>query len=44
MEVPEDEIPKLKEDLKAKYNAIPIMIDDDVADRHYNGFSSKWWR
>ncbi|KAF1963620.1 alpha,alpha-trehalose-phosphate synthase 1 [Byssothecium circinans] len=40
LEVPEEEIPSLKEDLKSKYNAIPIMLDDDIADRHYNGFSN----
>lgn len=40
LEIPEDEIPLLKERLKDEYNAIPIMLDDDLADRHYNGFSS----
>jgi trehalose 6-phosphate synthase len=41
LEVPEEEIPTLKDQLKEQYNAVPIMLDDDVADRHYNGFSSK---
>jgi len=39
--VPENEIGHLKERLKEEYNAVPIMLDDDLADKHYNGFSSK---
>jgi trehalose 6-phosphate synthase len=27
--------------LKEEYNAVPIMLDDELADRHYNGFSSR---
>ena len=41
LEVPEDEIATLKTQLKEEHNAIPIMLDDELADRHYNGFSSK---
>lgn len=41
LEVPENEIGLLKERLKEEYNAVPIMLDDDLADKHYNGFSSK---
>lgn len=40
LEVPEDEIGMVKDRLKEEYNAIPIMLDDELADRHYNGFSS----
>ncbi|KAF2101782.1 glycosyl transferase [Rhizodiscina lignyota] len=40
LEVPEDEIKKLKEQLKEEYNAVPIMLADELADRHYNGFSN----
>lgn len=40
LEVPENETPTLKKRLKEEYNAIPVMLDDDLADRHYNGFSS----
>ena len=40
LEVPENEIPTLKKRLKDEYNAVPIMLDDELADRHYNGFSS----
>lgn len=42
MEVPEDEIGTLKSRLKEEYNAVPVMLDDELADRHYNGFSSMW--
>lgn len=41
LEVPEDEISTLKDQLKQQYNAVPVMLDDELADRHYNGFSSK---
>lgn len=40
LEIPEDEIPTLKQQLKEEHNAIPIMLDDELADRHYNGFSN----
>ncbi|KAF2835728.1 glycosyltransferase family 20 protein [Patellaria atrata CBS 101060] len=40
LEVPENEVPLLKRRLKEKYNAIPIMLEDELADRHYNGFSN----
>ena len=39
-EVPADEIRTLKNKLKDEFNAVPIFLDPDVADRHYNGFSS----
>ena len=41
IEVPDSEAAPLKERLIEEYNAIPIFIDDELADRHYNGFSSK---
>lgn len=42
LEVPENEISTLKDRLKEDYNAVPIMLEDELADRHYNGFSSKY--
>lgn len=41
LEVPEEEIPVVKRRLKDEYGAVPVFIDDDLADRHYNGFSSE---
>jgi trehalose 6-phosphate synthase len=41
LEVPEDEVPLVKDRLKEDYNAVPIMLDDELADKHYNGFSSE---
>lgn len=41
LEVPDDEVSGLKDQLKKEYNAVPIMLDDELADRHYNGFSSE---
>lgn len=40
LEVPEEEIPEVKQRLKDEYGAVPVFIDDELADRHYNGFSS----
>jgi trehalose 6-phosphate synthase len=31
----------LEGQLREEYNAVPIMLDDELADRHYNGFSSE---
>lgn len=42
LEVPEEEIPIVKERLKDEYGAVPVFIDDELADRHYNGFSSEF--
>jgi trehalose 6-phosphate synthase len=41
LEIPENEISTLKSRLKEEYNAVPVMLDDELADRHYNGFSSE---
>ncbi|KAL1799193.1 hypothetical protein ACET3X_003230 [Alternaria dauci] len=41
LEVPEDEAQSLNDQLKEKYNAVPVMLDDELADRHYNGFSNE---
>ncbi|KAF2821807.1 glycosyl transferase [Ophiobolus disseminans] len=40
LEVPEDEVKQLEGQLREEYNAVPIMLDDELADRHYNGFSN----
>lgn len=40
LEVPEAERGPLEKRLKDEYNAVPVFIDDELADRHYNGFSS----
>ena len=41
LEVPPEEVSTLKKRLKEEHNAVPVMLDDELADRHYNGFSSK---
>ncbi|OKL56436.1 Alpha,alpha-trehalose-phosphate synthase [Talaromyces atroroseus] len=40
LEVPQDEITTVKTRLKEEYGATPVFIDDQLADRHYNGFSN----
>jgi trehalose 6-phosphate synthase len=40
LEVPETENAALSRRLKDDYRATPIFVDDELADRHYNGFSS----
>lgn len=41
LEVPKDEAGPLVDRLKKEYGAIPVFVDDELADRHYNGFSSE---
>lgn len=41
LEVPQDEADDVVARLKDEFNAIPVFVDDELADRHYNGFSSK---
>jgi trehalose 6-phosphate synthase len=40
LEVPENEIDDMKQRLKDEYGAHPVFVDDELADRHYNGFSN----
>jgi trehalose 6-phosphate synthase len=40
LEVPEADVAPMTQQLKEKYNAIPVFVDDELADRHYNGFAS----
>lgn len=41
LEVPDADAGPMVERLKKEYNAHPVFIDDELADRHYNGFASK---
>jgi trehalose 6-phosphate synthase len=40
LEVPKAEAAGMKERLQSEYGAHPVFIDDELADRHYNGFAS----
>ncbi|KAI2631204.1 glycosyl transferase [Xylaria nigripes] len=40
LEVPEGEIATVVKQLSDEYAAHPIFIEDELADRHYNGFSN----
>ena len=40
LEIPENEIEDVKARLREEYNAVPVFIEDDLAEKHYNGFSS----
>lgn len=42
LEVPDVEAKPLVKRLKDEYDAHPVFIDDELADRHYNGFSSMY--
>lgn len=44
LEVPEDEVDSVKQRLQEEFNATPVFMDDKLADRHYNGFSSTYRR
>ena len=41
LQIPENEIDILKSQLKDEFDAVPVMLDEKLADKHYNGFSSK---
>ncbi|KAJ4409187.1 Trehalose-6-P synthase/phosphatase complex synthase subunit [Gnomoniopsis sp. IMI 355080] len=41
LEVPEGEIDLVKDRLKKECDAHPVFVDDDLADKHYNGFSNE---
>lgn len=38
LEAPEPEVPMVKQRLKSEYGAVPVFLDDRLADRHYDGF------
>jgi trehalose 6-phosphate synthase len=40
LEVPDTEAAPLVKRLKDEYGAVPVFVEDELADRHYNGFSS----
>ena len=40
LEVPENEAGQLIKQLQDEHGATPVFVDDELADRHYNGFSS----
>jgi len=41
MQIREADVKTLNERLSSEYNAVPVLLDDDVADKHYNGFSNE---
>lgn len=41
LEVPDAEAGPVVQRLKDQYNAHPVFVDDELADRHYNGFASE---
>lgn len=41
LEVPENEAGPLTKRLREEHNAVPVFIDAELAELHYNGFSSK---
>ncbi|KAK3939375.1 glycosyltransferase [Diplogelasinospora grovesii] len=40
LEVPEAEAARMRQQLKEEHNAVPVFVDDELADRHYNGFAN----
>jgi len=40
LEVPEAEEGPMRQRLKDEHGAVPVFVDDELADRHYNGFAS----
>lgn len=40
VQLPENEVVQVKQKLLDDFSAVPIFMDDELADRHYNGFSN----
>jgi trehalose 6-phosphate synthase len=40
LQIPEEEVKEVTTRLKDDFNAVPVFMDEDVADRHYNAFSN----
>ncbi|KAK4944903.1 Trehalose-6-P synthase/phosphatase complex synthase subunit [Elasticomyces elasticus] len=40
MEVPSEEESNITQTLLEKHNAVPVLVDDDLAESYYNGFSN----
>ncbi|KAK7739704.1 Trehalose-6-P synthase/phosphatase complex synthase subunit [Cytospora paraplurivora] len=41
LQVPENEVDEMKQRLNKECKAHPVFVDDDLADKHYNGFSNE---
>ena len=44
MEIPEAETAALSTRLRDEFGSVPIFLDDELADRYYNGFASTFPR
>ena len=40
LQVPEEEIGPLTKRLHDEHGSVPVFIDEELSDKHYNGFSS----
>lgn len=40
MVIPDADQESMTERLRAEYSALPIYLDEDTAEKHYNGFSN----
>ena len=41
LEIAEVEVRSLSDQLASGHNAVPVLLEDGLADKYYNGFSSK---
>ena len=41
-EFPEADLAELQTTLLEKHNAIPVLMDEETSNKHYNGFSSEF--
>lgn len=42
IEVPDENIEKVATKLRKEHNSVPVLLDQQLADRYYDGFSSKF--
>ena len=38
--IPEEDVQGVSDTLRQDYDAVPVFLDEKLADKHYNGFSS----
>ena len=40
--IPDKDVRDVSETLRQDYDAVPVFLEEDLADKHYNGFSSRY--
>jgi trehalose-6-phosphate synthase len=41
-DIAQDQRKRVRDQLLNEHSCLPVFLDDDLADAHYNGFSNRW--